>query len=115
MGHSGSFFICFLVQTIFFENRDCCSGLSFSLLNIHDLRSNPGEVIIFSKSIAFKARKRDLGNGWGSFDSAVASDTRGPRFESNHWQKFKMNIFTVNYSKDKNKEKEAENGPLKMT
>ena len=46
---------------------------------------------------------------------AVASDTRGPRFESSHWQKI---IYTLNicllstaHWKDKNKEKEAGNGP----
>ena len=29
-----------------------------------------------------------LGSGCGSGGRAVASDTRGPRFESSHWQKF---------------------------
>ena len=39
------------------------------------------------------------GSGCGSVGRAVASDTRGPRFESNHRQKF-INIehlYTVNY------------------
>ena len=38
----------------------------------------------------------------------VASDSRGPQFESSHRQTFKSNIylFTVNYiAKDENKEK----------
>ena len=29
-----------------------------------------------------------MGSGCGSVGRAVASDTRGPRFESSHWQKF---------------------------
>ena len=33
------------------------------------------------------------GNGCGSVGRAVASDTRGPRFESSHRQKF---IYTLN-------------------
>ena len=32
--------------------------------------------------------------------TVVASNTRGPQFESSHWQKFIMNIFTVNCWKD---------------
>ena len=27
---------------------------------------------------------------------AVASDSRGPQFESSHWQTFKIHIFTAN-------------------
>ena len=34
-----------------------------------------------------------LGSGCGSVGRAVAFDTRGPRFESSHWQKF---IYTLN-------------------
>ena len=52
-----------------------------------------------------------IGSGCGSVGRAVASDTRGPRFESSHQQKF---IYTLNicllsteYWKDENKEKEA--------
>ena len=30
------------------------------------------------------------GRGCGSGGRAVASDSRGPRFESSHWQKFKF-------------------------
>ena len=58
-----------------------------------------------------------LGSGCGSVGRAVASDTRGPWFESSHWQKF---IYVLNicllptvYWKDGNKEKEAGNGPFK--
>ena len=57
-----------------------------------------------------------VGSGCGSVGRAVASKSRGPRFESSHRQKF---IFTLNicllstvYCKDKNKEKEAGNGPF---
>ena len=50
-----------------------------------------------------KIRKRDKqytqsGSGCGSVGRAVASDTRGPRFESSHWQKIIHieHLFTVN-------------------
>ena len=36
------------------------------------------------------------GSGCGSVGRVVASDIRGPRFESSHQQVFIMNIFTVN-------------------
>ena len=36
---------------------------------------------------------------------SVASDTRGLRFESGHWQNLIMNIFTDNYWRDEKKEK----------
>ena len=40
-----------------------------------------------------------LGSGCDSVGKAVASDTRGPQFESSHWQKFIYieHLFTVNY------------------
>ena len=53
-----------------------------------------------------------VGSGCGSVGRAVASDTRGPRFESSHRRNFIMNMFTNNCWKDENKEKEAENGPF---
>ena len=60
--------------------------------------------------------KNNNGSGCGSVGRAVASNTRGRRFESSHRQKF---IFTLNicllstvYSKDKNKGKEAGYGPF---
>ena len=56
--------------------------------------------------------KENMGIGCGSVGRAVASDTRGPQFESSHWQDFIMNIFTDNCWKDENNEKEAENGPI---
>ena len=50
------------------------------------------------------------GSGCGSVGREVASDTRDPRFESTHRQIF---IFKLYNRKDKNKEKEKEagNGP----
>ena len=48
------------------------------------------------------------GSGCGSVGRAVASNTRGPRFESSHWQKFIYieHLFTVNcIEKTKIKEK----------
>ena len=56
-----------------------------------------------------------LGSGCGSVGRAVASNTRGPQFESSHRQKnylYIKHLFTVNCDwKDENKEKEAGNGP----
>ena len=57
-----------------------------------------------------------MGSGCGSVGRAVASDTRGLRFKSSHWQKFIYIelLFTVNcVLKRQNKEKEARNGPFK--
>ena len=57
-----------------------------------------------------------MGSGCGSVGRAVASDTRGPRFESSHRQKFinTKHLYTVNcvLKKTKIKEKEAGNGPF---
>ena len=53
-----------------------------------------------------------MGSGGGSVGRAVASDSRGPRFESSHRQKFILNIYCQLYWKDENKEKEAGNGPF---
>ena len=33
-----------------------------------------------------------MGSGCGSVGREVAFDSRGPRFESHHWQKFILNI-----------------------
>ena len=54
----------------------------------------------------------NLGSGCGSVGRVVASKSRGPQFEYSHWQTFILNIYCQQYWKDKNKEKEAENGPF---
>ena len=53
-------------------------------------------------------------SGCGSVGRAVASDTRGLRFESRHRQIFKEHLFTAKciIEKTKIKEKEAELGPF---
>ena len=55
-------------------------------------------------------------SGCGSVGRAFASDTRGPRFESSHWQKFIEHLFSVNCIEE-TKINEAGNGPFfkKMT
>ena len=64
-----------------------------------------------------KVKIEKLGSGCGSVGRVVASNTRGPRFESSHRQKFTyiLNICLLStmYWKDKNKEKETGNGPFK--
>ena len=52
----------------------------------------------------------NMGSGCGSVDRAVASNSRGPWFESSHRQKFTFNIYCQLYWKDEIKEKEAGNG-----
>ena len=52
------------------------------------------------------------GSGCGAVGRAVASDTRGPRFESSHRRNF-IHVFTINcIEKTKIKKKEAGNGPF---
>ena len=58
---------------------------------------------------AKEARKKlsNYGSGCGSVGRAVASDTRGPQFESSHRQNF-INTFTINcIEKTKIKKKEV--------
>ena len=63
------------------------------------------------------ATNREQGSGCGSVGRAVASNTRGPRFESSHRQIFiyilKICILSTVCWIDENKEKEARNGPFK--
>ena len=48
--------------------------------------------------------------GWGLVGRVVASNTRGPRFESSHWRKILWNnLFIVNCLQKTKKEKEARN------
>ena len=50
-----------------------------------------------------------LGSGGGSVGRVAASDTRDPRFKSQHRQSF---VYQLELNrKDENKEKEAGNGP----
>ena len=56
------------------------------------------------------------GSGCGSVGKAVASDIRGPQFESSHWHKFililNICLLSTVHWKDENKEKEAGYGPF---
>ena len=53
-----------------------------------------------------------MGSGCSSVGRAVASNTRGPRFESRHRQIFMEHLFTVNCIVLKRRKKEAGNGPF---
>ena len=57
-----------------------------------------------------------LGSGCGSVGRVVASDTKGPQFESSHRQKFiyLLNICLLSsvYWKDENKEKRGQEWPI---
>ena len=52
--------------------------------------------------------QRSASGGCGSVSRAVASNSRGPWFESSHWQKFTINRI----EKTKINKKEARNGPF---
>ena len=53
------------------------------------------------------------GSGCDSVGTAVASESRDPRFESSHWQTFIEHLFTVNFvEKTKVKKKEVRNCPF---
>ena len=66
----------------------------------------------------FKQIKANImaGSGCGSVGRAVASNTRGPLFESSHWQNFiyilNICLLSIVCWKGKNKEKEAGYGPF---
>ena len=72
-------------------------------------------IVIFVHLTLVSFKLVGLGSGCGcSVGRAVASDTRGPRFEFSHRQdkKIIMNIFPVNCSNDENEEKEAGYVPI---
>ena len=52
------------------------------------------------------------GSDCGSDGSVVASNTRGPQWESRHRQNLIINIFTVNCWRDENKEKRGREWPI---
>ena len=74
------------------------------------------ERLKLAHTVSEKVEKQGIkflqGRGGGSVGRAVASNSRGPRFESSHWQKFILNIYCQLYWKDKNKGEEARNGPF---
>ena len=53
-----------------------------------------------------------LGCGCNSVGKAVASNSRGPQFESSHQKTFILNIYCQLYWKDENKVKEVGHGPF---
>ena len=55
------------------------------------------------------------GSRWGSVGKAVASDTRGLRFESHHCQSFIEHFNYQVYWKDENKEKRGRQWPIKKS
>ena len=65
-------------------------------------------MMLFS---AFRNYAHFLGSGCGSFGRAVASDNRGPRFESSHQRNF-IHLFTINCIEKTKIKKSAGNGPF---
>ena len=87
------------------ERKIFSDGHRYAILKfVYDIGSNLALILL------------KLGSGCGSVGRAVASNTRGPRFESSHRQKFiyilNICLLSTVYWKDENKEKEAENGPF---
>ena len=82
----------------------------FDLL-CHLYKKQPIQFLLNGKNLWY------LGSGCGSVGRPVASNTRGLRFKSSHRQKFiyilNICLLSTVYWKDKNKEKEAGNGPFK--
>ena len=64
-------------------------------------------------AVTFLITVNFVGSGCGTVGRAVASDTRGPGFESCLWQLL-LNVYLLLTvcRKDENKEKEAGNGPI---
>ena len=59
-------------------------------------------------------KKEDGDRGCGSVGRAVASNTKGRRFKSSHWQNLYLTFAYCQLNrKDENKEKETGNGPFK--
>ena len=61
----------------------------------------------------FDKRLKMVGSGCGAVGRAVASNSRGLQFKSSHQKKIILNnVYCQLDWKDKNKEKEAGNGPF---
>ena len=88
----------------------CCSKSKQSIDHVLKVDKCFDLLILKWSDAALKDLK--AGSGGGSVGRAVASDSRGPWFESSHRQKFILNIYCQLYWKDENKEKEARNGPF---
>ena len=74
------------------EKADSCKEYFFGCKVVHVARELKDRFNLIGGSNNVKTT--NVGSGCGSVGRAVASDTRGLRFESSHWQKFiyKLNI-----------------------
>ena len=72
-------------------------------------------IVNVTHSSTPKQTKSNRGSGCGSVVGTVASNTRGPRFDSSHWQNFYFeHLHSANcIEKTKIKQKEAGNGLFK--
>ena len=104
------------VWPIFLKKVSLSHTLASKIIIISYIWTNPGHFLIYLHLFKHTLQFLQQINGqWlcGSVGRAVASDTRGPRFESSHRQNL-LNICLLStvYWKDENKEKEAGNGPF---
>ena len=100
-----------------------CFILTISVSKILKRRINNSKIFLRNFSGETNANEGELGayltvkchwgSGFGAVGRLVASDTRGPGFESSHRQLLLNNYLLLTVCrKDENKEKEAQNGPF---
>ena len=58
-----------------------------------------GCLLVNRKTLKFEHLSSMLGSGCGTVGRVVASDTRDPWFESQHWQKFICQLFYLEKTK----------------
>ena len=115
-------YFCHHSSTISTEYIDCCllysnsdtQVLKIDRSSIFALHSTHAHTFSVLMQVIARTNILRLGSGCGAVGRAVASDTRGPGFESSHRQLL-LNIYLLLTvcRKDENKEKEAGNGPFK--
>ena len=77
---------------------------------LNTLAPKPYEA--YGQSVNYNKMYSPWGSGCGSVGRVVGSNSRGPRFESSHRQKFILNIYCQLYWKDKNKGKIRREWPI---
>ena len=97
-----------VVSPLKYNSQKSCQIFDLLLLNLSAIAQS-GLTSFYVRAIVKKVK----GSGCGAVGRAVASDIRGPGFESSHWQLL-LNIYLLLTvcRKDENKEKEAGNGPF---
>ena len=104
-GQTAASFWYFQINITIFTTNQCKKMSCSSSTQPQDLNPKPFKhesspitprPEMFVQLVSMLVKKEQLGSGCGSVGRAVASYTRGPRFESSHRQKFIEHLFTVN-------------------